>query len=83
MESWDRFADQLAARRRVIGYARRGFTAAALEPAEDMRVHAEDALSILDRAGRDAPMWSGGAAGAGGARPRGRAPRRLSVAAAD
>jgi pimeloyl-ACP methyl ester carboxylesterase len=42
-DSWGEFGDMLAARRRVIAYARRGFTPAVPEPAEDMRVHAADA----------------------------------------
>jgi pimeloyl-ACP methyl ester carboxylesterase len=47
----------------VITYERRGFTPAAPEPADDMGVHAEDALSVLDRAGArtaDIVGWSGG-----------------------
>jgi pimeloyl-ACP methyl ester carboxylesterase len=62
-ESWGEFGDQLADRRRVIAYERRGFTAAAPEPAEDMRVHAKDAHSILERAEAlpaDGVGWSGG-----------------------
>jgi pimeloyl-ACP methyl ester carboxylesterase len=61
--SWGEFGELLAARRRVITYERRGFTTAAPEAAEDMRVHAEDARSILDRAGAipaDVVGWSGG-----------------------
>jgi pimeloyl-ACP methyl ester carboxylesterase len=61
--SWGEFGDLLRGRRRVIVYERRGFTAAAPEPVEDMRVHAEDARSILDRAGArpaDIVGWSGG-----------------------
>jgi pimeloyl-ACP methyl ester carboxylesterase len=61
--SWGEFGDLLAARRRVLAYERRGFTLAAPEEAEDMRVHAEDASSILDRAGAvpaDLVGWSGG-----------------------
>jgi pimeloyl-ACP methyl ester carboxylesterase len=61
--SWGEFRDLLAARRRVIAYDRRGFTAAAPEPAEDMKVNAADAESILRRA-RAAPAeivgWSAG-----------------------
>lgn len=61
--SWGEFGDLLAARRRLIAYERRGFTRAAPKPAEDMRVHAADANSILDRAGAlsaDVVGWSGG-----------------------
>jgi pimeloyl-ACP methyl ester carboxylesterase len=49
--SWGEFGDLLAARRRVITYDRRGFTPAAPEPAEDMRMNADDAASVLRRAG--------------------------------
>jgi 3-oxoadipate enol-lactonase len=61
--SWGEFGDLLAARRRVISYDRRGFTSAAPEPAADMRVNAEDARSILERAGSlpaDLVGWSAG-----------------------
>jgi pimeloyl-ACP methyl ester carboxylesterase len=61
--SWGEFGDQLSQRRRVIAYERRGFSAAAPEQAEDMRVHAEDARSILERADAlpaDVVGWSGG-----------------------
>jgi pimeloyl-ACP methyl ester carboxylesterase len=61
--SWGEFGELLAARRRVIAYERRGFTSAAPEAAEDMRVHAQDAYSILERAGAmpaDVVGWSGG-----------------------
>jgi pimeloyl-ACP methyl ester carboxylesterase len=47
----------------VIAYERRGFTPAAPEPAEDMRVHAADARSVLERADAlpaDVVGWSGG-----------------------
>jgi 3-oxoadipate enol-lactonase len=47
----------------VIAYDRRGFTAAAPEPAEDMRVNADDANSVLQRAGAipaDVVGWSAG-----------------------
>jgi pimeloyl-ACP methyl ester carboxylesterase len=61
--SWGQFGEQLARRRRVIAYERRGFTSTAREEADDVRVHAEDARSILDRAGAmpaDVVGWSGG-----------------------
>jgi pimeloyl-ACP methyl ester carboxylesterase len=61
--SWGEFGDLLAARRRLISYDRRGFTSAAPEPAADMRVNAEDALSILERASSlpaDIVGWSAG-----------------------
>jgi pimeloyl-ACP methyl ester carboxylesterase len=61
--SWGEFGELLAARRRVISYERRGFTPAAPEPAADMRVHAADACSVLERAGAlpaDVVGWSGG-----------------------
>jgi 3-oxoadipate enol-lactonase len=61
--SWDEFGDLLTTRRLVIAYERRGFTSAAPEEANDMRVHAEDAQSILERAGAvpaDVVGWSGG-----------------------
>jgi pimeloyl-ACP methyl ester carboxylesterase len=61
--SWGDFRNVLAARRRVISYERRGFTSAAPEPADDMRVHAADARSVLERAGAlpaDVVGWSGG-----------------------
>jgi 3-oxoadipate enol-lactonase len=47
----------------VIAYERRGFTRAAPEQAKDMRVHAEDANTILERAGAipaGVVGWSGG-----------------------
>jgi pimeloyl-ACP methyl ester carboxylesterase len=47
----------------VITYERRGFTLAAPEPADNMRVHAADAHSVLERAGAlpaDVVGWSGG-----------------------
>jgi pimeloyl-ACP methyl ester carboxylesterase len=62
-DSWGGFGDLLAERRRVIAYDRRGFTPAAPEPAEDMRVNAEDARSVLERAGAvpaDIVGWSAG-----------------------
>jgi pimeloyl-ACP methyl ester carboxylesterase len=61
--TWGEFDELLAARRRVIGYDRRGFSAAAPEPAESMRVHADDAHSILERARAlpaDVIGWSAG-----------------------
>jgi pimeloyl-ACP methyl ester carboxylesterase len=61
--NWGEFGDQLASRRRTIAYGRRGFTSAAPEPAEDMRVHASDAQSVLERADAvpaDVVGWSGG-----------------------
>jgi pimeloyl-ACP methyl ester carboxylesterase len=61
--SWGQFGDLLAARRRVIAYERRGFTPAAPERAADMRAHAADARSVLERAGAlpaDVVGWSGG-----------------------
>jgi pimeloyl-ACP methyl ester carboxylesterase len=61
--TWGAFGDLLATRRRVIAYDRRGFTAQAPEPAESMRVHAEDARSVLERAGAvpaDVLGWSAG-----------------------
>jgi pimeloyl-ACP methyl ester carboxylesterase len=61
--SWGEFGNQLATRRRVIAYERRGFSSAAPEQADDMRVHAEDANAILQRARAlpaDAVGWSGG-----------------------
>ena len=63
VQSWGEFGDMLAARRRVIAYERRGFTSAAPEEAEDMRVHAADAHSVLERAGAvpaNVVGWSGG-----------------------
>jgi pimeloyl-ACP methyl ester carboxylesterase len=63
VDSWGEFGDLLAARRRVIVYERRGFSAAAPQPAEDMGVHSDDARSILERAGSvsaDVVGWSGG-----------------------
>jgi pimeloyl-ACP methyl ester carboxylesterase len=62
--SWGEFGELVARRRRVIAYERRGFTSVAPEEAEDMRVHAEDANTILERAGAwpaDVVGWSGGA----------------------
>jgi pimeloyl-ACP methyl ester carboxylesterase len=62
-DSWGEFADLLAARRKVIAYDRRGFAEAAPEPAEDMRVNANDANSILQRAASppaDVVGWSAG-----------------------
>jgi 3-oxoadipate enol-lactonase len=47
----------------VISYDRRGFTSAAPEPAVDMRINAEDAHSIVERAGAlpaDIVGWSAG-----------------------
>jgi 3-oxoadipate enol-lactonase len=47
----------------VIAYERRGFTPAAPEQAEDMRIHAADARSVLERADAlpaDVVGWSGG-----------------------
>jgi 3-oxoadipate enol-lactonase len=61
--TWGEFAGQLAARRRVIAYDRRGFTKAAPEPAADMRVNADDAHSILQLAEArpaDVVGWSAG-----------------------
>jgi 3-oxoadipate enol-lactonase len=61
--SWGEFGDLVAQRRRVIAYDRRGFTAAAPEPAENMREHAADARSVLERAEAvpaDVVGWSGG-----------------------
>jgi pimeloyl-ACP methyl ester carboxylesterase len=61
--TWGEFGDLLAECRRVIVYDRRGFTAAAPEPAEDMRVNADDANSVLGRAGglpADVVGWSAG-----------------------
>jgi pimeloyl-ACP methyl ester carboxylesterase len=61
--TWGEFGDLLAARRRVIAYARRGFTAAAPDPAHDMRVNADDANSILglaDALPADVVGWSAG-----------------------
>src|SRR5438477_499134 len=61
--TWGEFGEMLATRRRVIAYGRRGFTAAAPEPAENMVVHADDARSVLDRAGvesADVVGWSAG-----------------------
>jgi 3-oxoadipate enol-lactonase len=61
--SWGDLGELLVASRRVIGYERRGFTPAAPESAEDMRVHAADARSVLERAGAlpaDVVGWSGG-----------------------
>src|SRR5919106_6696354 len=78
--SWEEFGDLLAARRRVIAYERRGFTPAAPEPAEDMRVNADDARSILERADSlpsDIVGWSAWRAGRAGTR-RG-ATRRLPL----
>jgi pimeloyl-ACP methyl ester carboxylesterase len=48
--NWGEFGSSLAAHRRVIAYDRRGFSASAPEPAESMRVHADDARSVLERA---------------------------------
>jgi pimeloyl-ACP methyl ester carboxylesterase len=62
-DTWGEFGNLLVQRRRVIAYDRRGFTSAAPEPAADMRVHAEDARSILERAGAlpaDVVGWSAG-----------------------
>jgi pimeloyl-ACP methyl ester carboxylesterase len=61
--TWGAFGDQLAARRRVIAYGRRGFTEAAPEPAESIRVHADDARLVLERAEAapaDVVGWSAG-----------------------
>jgi len=61
--SWGEFADLLSERHRVIAYERRGFTSAAPQEADDMRVHANDANSILERARAmpaDVVGWSGG-----------------------
>jgi 3-oxoadipate enol-lactonase len=61
--TWGEFGESLAERRRVIAYDRRGFTAAAPEPAESVRVHANDARSILERAEAipaDVVGWSAG-----------------------
>jgi pimeloyl-ACP methyl ester carboxylesterase len=61
--SWGEFGELLARRHRVIVYERRGFSSAAPEGAEDVRVHAEDARSILERAEAlpaDVVGWSGG-----------------------
>jgi pimeloyl-ACP methyl ester carboxylesterase len=61
--AWDRFGQLLAAHHRVISYERRGFTAAAPQPADHIRAHAEDAASILRRADAvpaDLIGWSGG-----------------------
>jgi pimeloyl-ACP methyl ester carboxylesterase len=61
--TWGVFGESLAQRRRVIAYDRRGFTAAAPEPAESARVHANDARSILERAEAipaDVVGWSAG-----------------------
>jgi pimeloyl-ACP methyl ester carboxylesterase len=47
----------------VIAYGRRGFTSAAPEPAENIRVHAADGRSVLARAGAlpaHVVGWSGG-----------------------
>jgi pimeloyl-ACP methyl ester carboxylesterase len=63
VDSWGRLTDLLAARHRVIAYERRGFTSAAPEPAEDMKAHAADARSVLERADAlpaDVVGWSGG-----------------------
>lgn len=62
-ETWGEFEDLLAQRRRVITYDRRGFTDVAPEPAENMREHAADARSVLERAEAlpaDVVGWSGG-----------------------
>ncbi len=62
-DSWGEFGNLLAARRRVVSYDRRGFTPAAPEPAEHMRVNADDAESVLRRAQAlpaDVVGWSGG-----------------------
>jgi pimeloyl-ACP methyl ester carboxylesterase len=62
-KSWGELGNLLAARRRVISYDRRGFTPAAPEPAEHMRVNAYDAESVLRRAEAlpaDVVGWSGG-----------------------
>jgi pimeloyl-ACP methyl ester carboxylesterase len=80
--SWGDFGELLAARRRVIIYERRGFTPATPEPAEDMRAHAADARSVLERAGTlpaDVVGWSGGRPRRTDARDR--ASRRLSLPA--
>jgi pimeloyl-ACP methyl ester carboxylesterase len=61
--TWGEFGELLARRRRVIAYERRGFGSAAPEEARNMRVHAEDARSILERARAlpaDVVAWSGG-----------------------
>jgi 3-oxoadipate enol-lactonase len=61
--SWGRFGELVATRRRAITYARRGFTSAAPEPAKEMRMHADDARRVLERAGAgpaDVVGWSGG-----------------------
>jgi pimeloyl-ACP methyl ester carboxylesterase len=63
IDSWGEFGTQLATRRRVIAYVRRGFTSAAPEPANDMTVHGADAHSVLQRAEAepaDVVGWSGG-----------------------
>jgi pimeloyl-ACP methyl ester carboxylesterase len=62
-DTWGEFGELLAARRRVIAYGRRGFTAAAPDPAESMRVHGDDARSVLERSQAvpaDVVGWSGG-----------------------
>jgi pimeloyl-ACP methyl ester carboxylesterase len=62
-DAWGEFGDLLAKRRRVLAYERRGFSAAAPEPAANMRVHAEDARTILERAcaaPADIVGWSAG-----------------------
>ena len=60
---WGAFGDQLAAHRRVIAYDRRGFTPDGAEYPDDMRVNADDAESVLRRAGAesaDVVGWSAG-----------------------
>jgi pimeloyl-ACP methyl ester carboxylesterase len=61
--TWGRFGELVATRGRAIAYGRRGFTPAAPEPAEDMRVHGDDARRVLERAEAgpaDVVGWSGG-----------------------
>jgi 3-oxoadipate enol-lactonase len=61
--TWGEFGELLTTRRRVIAYDRRGFSAAAPEPAESVRVHAGDARSVLERAEAapaDVVGWSAG-----------------------
>jgi pimeloyl-ACP methyl ester carboxylesterase len=61
--AWGGFGESLAARRRVVAYERRGFSDASPDPAESIRVHADDARSILERAQAvpaDVVGWSGG-----------------------
>jgi pimeloyl-ACP methyl ester carboxylesterase len=60
---WGELGDLLSARRRVIAYDRRGFTAVAAQYPKDMRVNADDAESVLRRAEAapaDVIGWSGG-----------------------